>query len=58
MSATEEWMSGPYNIKTIFDAKEAEKETLIIHNNPGDGSGDEAENHINLKCKFALNLSM
>ena len=24
------------------DGKEVEKGTLIIHNNPGDGSGDEA----------------
>ena len=49
MSATEEWIkSGPVQFKTTigFDAKEVEKGTLIIHNNPGDGSGDEAgESH-------------
>ena len=49
MSATEEWMkSGTVQFKTtiVFDAKEVEKGTLIIHNNPGDGSGDEAgESH-------------
>lgn len=49
MSATEEWMkSGPVQFKTtiVFDAKEVEKGTLIIHNNQGDRSGDEAgESH-------------
>ena len=49
MSATEEWMkSGPVQFKTtiVFNAKEVEKGKLIIHNNQGDGSGDEAgESH-------------
>ena len=45
MSTKEDWMkSGPVQFETtlVFDAKKSEKGTLIIHNNPGDGSGDEA----------------
>jgi hypothetical protein len=39
---------GPVLFKTLleFDPKHAEEGTLIIYNNPGDGSGDEAgESH-------------
>lgn len=52
MSATEEWMkSGPVQFKTTiaFDAKDAEKGTLIIHNNPGYGDGSEAGEKLSFK---------
>ena len=45
LTTSKDWMkSGPVQFETIlvFDAKESEKGTLIIHNNPGDGDGDEA----------------
>lgn len=45
MSATGEWMtSDPAMYKTtlIFDPGDATHGTLLIHNNPGDGSGHEA----------------
>lgn len=36
--------SGPVQFETtlVFDAKETKNGTLIIHNNSGDGDGDEA----------------
>lgn len=45
LTTSKDWMkSGPVQFETtlVFDAKESEKGTLIIHNNPGDGDGDEA----------------
>jgi hypothetical protein len=45
LTTTEDWMKeGPVLFKTLleFDPKHAEEGTLIICNNPGDGSGEEA----------------
>jgi len=45
LSAKGEWMkSGPvmFSTELTFDSKKAKKGKLIIHNNPGDGDGDEA----------------
>ena len=61
LTTTEDWMKeGPVLFKTLleFDPKHAEEGTLIIYNNPGDGSGEEARNHSNLKYQFALNPSV
>ena len=52
MSATEEWMRpGPVMFQTSlqFNPGDSEKGTLVIHNNPGGGSGDEAGEEVSFK---------
>ncbi len=57
LSAEGEWMkSGPVMFSTIlnFDPSNSEKGKLIIHNNPGDGDGDEAGTNINFEIPVIL----
>ena len=52
LTTKEEWMtSGPVMFQTTleFDTKGAESGILIVHNNPGGGSGDEAGEEISFE---------
>lgn len=52
LSTKEDWMTNKaiiFSTKLIFDSKKSKRGTLIIHNDPGSGDGEQAGKNINFK---------